>query len=166
MKKSFSVLQTDHPWSFLLTRQLARFGANTMVMIATVVIVAFSVLITTIALRIFQGYIDVLGIAICIGAPILIFPIPAKAFFSMFLKLQKTEEELRAKNLSLENALLEVKTLSGLLPICCSCKKIRDDNGYWNEVEQYFSDHSDIQLTHGFCPDCVQRLYPELNSSS
>lgn len=148
----------------MLTKQLTRFGANTMVMIVTAVIVALSVSITSIALMVFQGYIDLLGIAICIGAPILIFPIPAKLFFSMFLKLQKTEEELRAKNLSLENALREVKTLSGLLPICCCCKKIRDDNGYWNEVEQYFNDHSDLQLTHGFCPECVERLYPELIS--
>jgi len=80
----------------------------------------------------------------------------------MFVKLQKTEEQLRLRNIELEKTLSEVKTLSGLLPICCSCKKIRDDEGYWNEIEQYISDHSDLQLSHGICPECVGQLYPEL----
>jgi hypothetical protein len=58
-------------------------------------------------------------------------------------------------------ALSEVKALSGLLPICSSCKKIRDDNGYWNQVESYISKHSDAVFSHGICPDCMVRLYPE-----
>jgi len=57
--------------------------------------------------------------------------------------------------------LQEVKTLSGLLPICASCKKIRDDKGYWNILEQYISEHSDAEFTHGICPECAQRLYPD-----
>jgi hypothetical protein len=162
MDASPSILSTDHPWSFLLTKQLARFGVNTMVLIVTAVIVSLSVLITSIALSLFQGYIDILGICICIAAPVLIFPLPAKLFFSMFLKLQTTEEELRTRNIELENALGEVKTLSGFLPICCSCKNIRDDEGYWNDIEEYISDHSELQLTHGICPKCVEQLYPEL----
>jgi hypothetical protein len=59
----------------------------------------------------------------------------------------------------LQAALERVKTLSGLLPICCACKKIRDDEGYWNEVATYLSQHSELKFTHGICPDCMQRLY-------
>lgn len=159
-KDPLSVLQVDHPWAFMLTRNLTRYGVNTVVFITTVSIVLLSILVTSIALHIFQGYIDALGIFICIAAPVIIFPLPARMFFVMFLKLQQVEGELRQRNLELETALVEVKTLSGLLPICCCCKKIRDDKGYWREVEVYISNHSDLQLTHGFCPQCVQRYYP------
>lgn len=146
-----------------LAGQVSRHGADTMVVRATATIVFMSVVITSIALVIFQGYVDLLGIVICIAAPLLIFPLPARLFFKTFLKLQKTEEELRERNSALEQALAEVKTLSGLLPICCGCKKIRDDQGYWNEVEEYFCDRLDVQLSHGFCPECLVRLYPDVN---
>ena len=55
-----------------------------------------------------------------------------------------------------------VKVLSGLLPICSSCKKIRDDTGYWNRIEAYIHDHSEADFTHGICPTCARELYPEL----
>jgi len=73
----------------------------------------------------------------------------------------KRTEELRARNAELTTALGEVKQLSGLLPICASCKKIRDDKGYWNQLEHYFSERSGVDFTHGICPDCIQTLYPE-----
>ena len=62
----------------------------------------------------------------------------------------------------LQGALTKVKTLSGLLPICASCKKIRDDSGYWNRIESYIGKHADVQFSHGICPDCARKLYPEL----
>lgn len=61
----------------------------------------------------------------------------------------------------LTEALAKIKTLKGLLPICASCKKIRDDRGYWEKVELYISKHTEAEFTHGICPDCLQRLYPE-----
>jgi PAS domain S-box-containing protein len=61
----------------------------------------------------------------------------------------------------LRDALSKVKTLSGFIPICGSCKKIRDDKGYWNQIESYVSDHSDAEFSHGICPDCMVKLYPE-----
>ncbi|MDZ7695643.1 MAG: GAF domain-containing protein [Deltaproteobacteria bacterium] len=67
---------------------------------------------------------------------------------------EKTIDELKM-------ALAEVKTLSGLLPICSSCKKIRDDKGYWSQIEKYVSDRSDAQFSHSICPECAKRLYPE-----
>lgn len=63
---------------------------------------------------------------------------------------------------SLEKALAEVKTLRGLLPICSSCKKIRQDDGLWKQVESYLQEHSQVEFTHGICPECFQRLYPDI----
>ncbi len=59
----------------------------------------------------------------------------------------------------LESALHKVKTLCGLVPICSSCKKIRDDKGYWNHLETYIEEHSNAEFTHGFCPECAEHLY-------
>ena len=71
--------------------------------------------------------------------------------------------ELRALNAKLEQALAEVKTLRGLVPICTRCKCIRDEKGYWQRVETYLSAHTEAQFTHGLCDDCIKVLYPELN---
>jgi DNA-binding NtrC family response regulator len=70
------------------------------------------------------------------------------------------EEQIRLIS-QLQEALAKVKQLSGLLPMCASCKKIRDDNGYWNQLEAYISDHSEADFSHGICPECVKKLYPE-----
>ncbi|HVN96375.1 MAG TPA: cache domain-containing protein [Syntrophorhabdaceae bacterium] len=70
--------------------------------------------------------------------------------------------ELTSKTTELEKALSEVKKLSGLLPICSSCKKIRDDKGYWNQIESYIKDHSEAEFSHGICPDCTKKLYPDI----
>jgi len=61
----------------------------------------------------------------------------------------------------LKDALRKVKTLSGLLPICASCKKIRDDNGYWSQIESYIKSHSEAEFSHSICPDCAKKLYPD-----
>jgi PAS domain-containing protein len=80
------------------------------------------------------------------------------------VSLQRMAEEERDRLIAeLQSALAEVKTLSGLLPICASCKKIRDDNGYWQTLEKYLQEHSDAQLTHGICDDCISKLYPDLS---
>jgi PAS domain S-box-containing protein len=76
---------------------------------------------------------------------------------------QRKEIEAEQERLIVElrEAIAKVKTLSGMLPICASCKKIRDDRGYWNTVEAYVQQHSAATFTHGICPDCARRLYPE-----
>jgi PAS domain S-box-containing protein len=61
----------------------------------------------------------------------------------------------------LENALAKVKTLSGLLPICAGCKKIRDDQGYWGQIEIYIQSHSEAKFTHSMCPECTKKYYPK-----
>lgn len=78
-------------------------------------------------------------------------------------RLLKREETRRKEIIAeLEESIGKAKRLSGLLPICSSCKKIRDDKGYWNQIELYIRDHSDAELSHGICPDCVKKLYPNM----
>jgi PAS domain S-box-containing protein len=80
------------------------------------------------------------------------------------ITLRKEAEAERERLIGeLREALAEVKQLSGLLPICSSCKKIRDDKGYWTQIETYIHKHSDAQFSHGICPECAKKLYPELN---
>ena len=85
----------------------------------------------------------------------------AVARFSDMLELRRLNAELQARNQELQEALDNVKVLRGLLPICSSCKKIRDDQGYWRQLEAYIRDHSEAEFSHGLCPDCARRLYPE-----
>jgi PAS domain S-box-containing protein len=76
---------------------------------------------------------------------------------------RKCAEEEREKLIrDLQGVLSKVKTLSGMLPICASCKKIRDDKGYWNQIEAYIRDHSEAEFSHGICPECIKKLYPDL----
>jgi len=93
----------------------------------------------------------------------------------LFVSIQHSEDALRDANAKLslisqeqliliaelQEALANNKTLKGMLPICASCKNIRDDRGYWNQIEAYVAEHSDAEFTHGICPDCIKKLYPE-----
>ena len=74
-------------------------------------------------------------------------------------------ESLESKNAALEEAMHSVKTLSGMLPICANCKKIRDDQGYYQQIEHYITEHSEAEFTHGICPDCAKELYPDIHLS-
>ena len=77
-------------------------------------------------------------------------------------KVIKRTKELTDLNYKLENTIEELKTLRGIIPICASCKKIRDDSGYWNRIEAYIAKHSMAEFSHSICPDCIKKLYPEL----
>ena len=76
---------------------------------------------------------------------------------------EKTRKEREELITELQQALDEVKTLSGLLPICSNCKKIRDDKGYWNKIEGYIQEHSQAKFSHSICPECARKLYPDLD---
>ena len=78
---------------------------------------------------------------------------------------KRLEKEKADLFLSLQEARKNIKILSGLLPICANCKKIRDDHGAWEQLEQYIHSHSEAEFSHGICPDCVTRLYPEYAST-
>ncbi|MCK5682405.1 hypothetical protein KAI46_16510 [bacterium] len=73
----------------------------------------------------------------------------------------KLEGKVKERTAELKKKIEEVKVLSGFLPICASCKKIRDDSGFWNQIESYISTHSEAEFTHGICPECTKKLYPE-----
>ena len=79
----------------------------------------------------------------------------------IYRQLEHKNIELEKLNHDLQHALTEVKTLSGLLPICAHCKKIRDDKGYWNQIETYMAKRIDVEFTHGICPSCAKKFFPE-----
>ncbi len=74
---------------------------------------------------------------------------------------KKVETALQEKNLELQQAMNQIKTLRGIVPICMNCKKIRDDKGYWNQVEVYVRNHTEAEFSHGVCPDCIVKVFPE-----
>jgi AmiR/NasT family two-component response regulator len=97
----------------------------------------------------------------------------AMARFDDIMELRRLNADLQARNeerekliAELQMALAKVKTLSGLLPICASCKKIRDDGGYWHQVEVYIRDHSEAEFSHSLCPDCAKKFYEQLEEEN
>jgi len=84
------------------------------------------------------------------------------ALYAIALQRKNFEDEREKLILEYQGALAKVKQLSGLLPICASCKKVRDDRGYWQQIEEYVSEHSEADFSHSLCPECLKKLYPEL----
>jgi len=89
--------------------------------------------------------------------------------FTLLIFMLRRWKEVRAiknalllNNKDLQQALVEIKRLRGILPICAECKRIRDDAGYWHQVELYIRDHMEAEFAHSICPDCIRKLYPEL----
>ncbi len=88
------------------------------------------------------------------------------------IRIKRAEDALRQKKseqqkliLELQEALAEIKTLKGFIPICASCKKIRDDEGYWNQLEAYISKHTDAIFTHSICPQCAEKYKADLEET-
>ena len=75
-------------------------------------------------------------------------------------ELNDITELIQSKEI-IEHLKIEINTLRGIIPICSSCKNIRDDKGYWQQVEVYIRDRSEAQFSHGLCPECMEKLYPE-----
>ncbi len=87
--------------------------------------------------------------------------IAAVIAFHDISRRKQAEEERERLILDHMDALSKIKTLSGMLPICSSCKKIRDDEGYWTQIETYLNEHSEAEFSHGLCPECASKIYPE-----
>ncbi len=83
------------------------------------------------------------------------------SIFAIYKNIEKQKENIFNE---LEDALKNIKVLKGFLPICASCKNIRDDKGYWQQIESYIRDHSEAEFSHGICPECAEKLYPDLKS--
>lgn len=81
------------------------------------------------------------------------------------MQMRILNHTLAAKNDELKKALTEIKILQSILPICSFCKKIRDDEGYWQQVDQYISDHTATKFSHGICDNCMAEQYPELRKT-
>ena len=82
--------------------------------------------------------------------------------FSSYEEVFRQKREAERINQQLREALDTIETLEGIIPICANCKKIRDDQGFWNQVESYIQNHSKAEFSHGICPECARELYPEL----
>jgi len=89
---------------------------------------------------------------------------PGQTLFVMtdITERKRAEEERERLITELREALTQIKTLRGLLPICSYCKKIRDDQGYWSQLEAFITEHSEAAFSHGICPDCMQKHFPEM----
>ncbi len=101
------------------------------------------------------------SIALIISALLLIGILYATRIIESEIRAHREKEDIIGK---LRSALAEIKTLKGIIPICSSCKKIRDDQGSWNRLELYLSERSDAEFSHGICPDCAARLYPDMGT--
>ena len=95
--------------------------------------------------------------------PTAVYLVFALSFFSLrrWQDIRKSAALLSENNEKLQKALGEIKYLQGILPICASCKSIRDDRGYWHEVETYIREHSPAEFSHSICPQCLKKLYPD-----
>jgi len=129
-------------------------GIGLVTIVGTFLTILFSVFINLMGLAFFDGsgqkYVWIASV-VC---PLMITP----PFMYVLLRLNY---RLNEANNELQQAIDEVQVLRGLLPICSSCKKIRDDQGYWNHIEGYIAAHSKAEFTHSICPDCWEKFYGE-----
>jgi hypothetical protein len=88
----------------------------------------------------------------------------ARGRFSDLLSLHRANDLLQKRTRELEEALARIKTLRGLIPICAYCKKIRSDKGYWQRLEEYLTEHSEADFTHGICPECLKQRENEVKA--
>ena len=86
-----------------------------------------------------------------------------KELETQVIEMRREEDERKNLVEKLQQALAQVEVLGGILPICSSCKKIRDDSGSWYEIEPYIASHSQVEFSHSICPDCEEELYPEFS---
>ena len=141
----------SNPLRLLITIIGSTFLAEALVMLLLIILPSLS------------PSIEVLFDAILLTA--LIFPalylFSFRPLLSSITELKRLENKNKRLIQELQAEIKKVKVLGGLLPICAGCKKIRDDEGYWHQVEVYIRDHSEAEFSHGLCPECEKTLYPE-----
>jgi hypothetical protein len=145
---------------------IRRLGPIKATLLITFIAVFISVSITTVSvLIVYDASVLPFGIILSMLLPGTITPAITYTFFRLLAQVEQAQREKEAAILELQEALANVKRLSGLLPICASCKNIRDDEGYWHQVEVYIHTHTEVDFSHSICPDCIQKLYPALRLS-
>ncbi len=143
---------------------LIKYGMLPTISALTVFTVCASVLIMLAGMQFTEVARPMFGLTMAVLCPLAITP-PFSYFFLKLLHiLRARERDLARANQKLEQALDQVQELSGLLPICSVCKRIRDDQGYWETLENYIMRHSKAQFTHGICPGCCQEMLDELDT--
>lgn len=146
--------------NYTLLHRLGSLKATLLITLCSV-LVSVSITVTSI-LIVYDASVLPFGIALSVLLPGTISPLIAYFFFRLLAQVEQARHEKELAVLELQDALANVKRLSGLLPICASCKKIRDDEGYWHQVEIYIHTHTEADFSHSICPDCIQTLYPTL----
>lgn len=139
---------------------LNRFGVGRVLAVIILATDAVSAGLTAVFLLVVQGRASGVELAAAVILPTIIAPFIVYTSLRNMLHLHRVECILQRKNDDLERAMGEIRQLSGLLPICASCKRIRDEQGDWNLLETYISQRSEAKFSHGLCPECASRLYP------
>jgi len=140
--------------SFITAFQTLLFGIGTFrtVLILTILVMVVAVAVTTVTWNIIDSESVAVGNYLAIVITGILTPIVTFLFSAVVIKLKCSNDELK-------QALSEVKELQSLLPICASCKKVREDDGYWLQIEGYISKHTKTEFSHSICPDCKEELY-------
>jgi len=99
-------------------------------------------------------YVDIIVSLLLVAAGILLDIVIHKLMYEM-----QIEKALRSANEELRESIIQIRVLRGLLPICANCKKVRDDQGYWQQIEEYIREHSEADFSHCICPECAKKLY-------
>jgi hypothetical protein len=139
-----------------------KLGTARATVLITVLSIVLSVIISASVHLMYRGEYSA-GSSVLIAAiiPALIAPPLSYIILDLLNHLDKSEHERSLLVAELQNALARIKVLDGLLPICAACKKIRDEDGHWHQIENYIRARSAAEFSHGLCPDCAQKLYPE-----
>ncbi len=141
---------------------ILKLGLIPSTIIFSVVAVVVSVLLAIFLLDLFEIELIFRNVIAAFIIPSLVAPPIILYYGKLLTAIARTESVLRDRTAELEQALADVKQLSGLIPICAHCKDIRDDDGYWNEIERYISRRSEVTFTHGICPDCARKYFPDV----
>jgi len=140
----------------MLISVLRKYGLWKTILSISLSLSLITTFLVSLVLFIVQGYIEFFAFLISFSFPFFTTPLLITGFSSLLLKYDKAQIKLNEKNKKLEDAVAKVEILSRLLPICSYCKKIRDDEGYWNQIEEYLSENIEINFEEEFCPSCKE----------
>jgi hypothetical protein len=147
----------------MLHQLIRRLGVGGISVLITILSVLISVILRTIISFAFEaGELLVPKIMVATLIPLIIAPIMSVIFVRLLKQIDEAEQRNAQLVDDLQAALAKAKMLSGLLPICASCKRIRDDAGYWHQVEVYIRDHAEVDFSHGLCPECAEAFQAQI----
>lgn len=146
----------------MIEKIFLKFGPGPSITFISLISVASSVMISAMLWRLADLPNMKALLLIAVLCPALIAPPVAWSYCRLITKLHRNKQALEKRNQELADLLADIKSLSRMLPICASCRKIRDDQGNWSKLEAYVEIHAKVEFSHSMCPDCSHNLYPEL----